>query len=191
MPYGRKRQIRATIQILRTSTSSMKPIKHAWLFRLALAIVFALLIPTTALMVQIPAPALAGYFDLEDSVVFIAALLFGPFVGGLAGGIGSAVSDLICYPLFTPYTLVIKGVGGWLVGRTAGRTLRSDWMACAIGGIEMVAGFLVVENFLSGIEAALEGLPFNILRVVAGVAIGPPAAMLLRKMLPSTLTLKA
>jgi len=169
----------------------MKPTKHAGLFKLALTVAFAALIPTTALMVQIPAPALAGYFDLEDSVVFIVALLFGPFVGGLAGGIGSAISDIIYYPLFTPYTLVIRGVEGWLVGKKAGRTLRSDWMACAIGGIEMVAGFLVVESFLSGVEVALERLPFNILQVVAGVAVGPPAALLLRKRLPSALTLKA
>jgi len=169
----------------------MKSAKQAGLFKFALAIVFAALIPTATAIIQIPAPVLAGYFNMQDAVVFIAALLFGPIVGGLSGGVGSAISDIIYYPLFAPYTLVIRGIEGWLVGKATRRTFRSDWIACILGGIEMLLGFLVVESYLFGVEAALERLPLNIFQVVAGVAIGPPAALLLRKRLPSNLTLGA
>jgi len=169
----------------------MKSTRHAGLFKLAFIVAFAVLIPTTTVMVQIPAPVLAGYFNMQDAVVFIAALLFGPIVGGLSGGVGSAISDIIYYPLFAPYTLVIRGIEGWLVGRATRRTFRSDWIACILGGIEMLLGFLVVESYLFGVKVALERLPLNIFQVVAGVAIGPPAALLLRKRLPSNLTLGA
>jgi len=169
----------------------MKPTRHAELFKLALIIAFAVLIPTTTAMVQIPAPVLAGYFNMQDAVVFIAALLFGPIVGGLSGGVGSAISDIIYYPLLAPYALVIKGIEGWVVGKATRRTFRSDWIACVLGGIEMLLGFLVVESFLFGVEAALEKLPLNTFQVVAGVAIGPPVALLLRKRLPSNLILGA
>ncbi len=164
----------------------MKSTRHAGLFKLALTVAFAALIPTTV-MVQIRAPVLAGYFNIQDAVVFIAALLFGPTVGGLSGGVGSAISDIIYYPLFAPYTLVIKGIEGWLVGKTTRRTLRSDWIACVLGGIEMVLASLVLEIFLSGVDAALERVSLNIFQVVAGVAIAPPTALLLRRKLPSNL----
>lgn len=169
----------------------MKSTKRVELFKLASIVAFAVLIPITALMVQMPAPVLAGYFDMQDALIFIAALLFGPIVGGLSGGIGSAISDIIYYPLLAPYALVIKGIEGWLVGKATKRTFRSDWIACMLGGIEMVLGFLVVESFLFGPEAALERLPLDTFQVVAGVAIGPPTALLLRKRLPSSFTLRA
>jgi uncharacterized membrane protein len=52
----------------------------------------------------------------------------------------------------------------------------------------MVLGYLTVETLLFGFGAALEELPFNLFQVVAGIAIGPATALLLRKRLPSALS---
>lgn len=164
----------------------MKP-KSA-ILQLTLTIVFAALVAATTLMVRIPIPATTGYFNIGDAMIFVAALVFGPVVGGLAGGCGSAIADIIGYPLFAPYTLVIKGMEGWIAGKITRRTAKSDWMACACGGIIMVLGYLTVEVLLFGFGAALEELPFNLFQVVAGIAIGPATAMLLRKRLPSALS---
>jgi uncharacterized membrane protein len=57
-----------------------------------------------------------GYINVGDAMIFTNALLFGPIVGGVAGGIGSAVADFISYPVFAPYTLVIKGFEGFIAG---------------------------------------------------------------------------
>jgi len=166
----------------------MKHYKQTKVLQLTLTAVFAGLVAATTMMVRLPIPATTGYFNIGDAMIFIAALLFGPVVGGLAGGVGSAISDMIGYPLFVPYTLVIKGIEGWLVGRFSRRTLKSDYIACLLGGAEMVLGYFVVEVFLFGLGAALEELPFNMFQVVAGLAIGPATALLLRRRMPSVLS---
>lgn len=157
------------------------------ILQFTLTAAFAGLVAATTMMIRFPIPATAGYFNIGDAMIFIAALLFGPVVGGLAGGVGSAIADMIGYPLFVPYTLVIKGIEGWLVGKIARKT-RSDWMACVLGGGEMILGYFVVEVLLFGIGAALEELPFNVFQIVAGLAIGPATALLLRRRLPSVLS---
>ena len=166
----------------------MRPSESSKTLQLTLTAVFAGLVAVTTMMIRFPIPATTGYFNIGDAMIFIAALVFGPFVGGLAGGVGSAISDIIGYPLFAPYTLVIKGIEGWLVGRISRKTLRSDWIACVSGGGEMVLGYFLVETLLFGVGAALEELPFNMFQLVAGVAIGPITALLLRRRLPSMLS---
>lgn len=166
----------------------MKPSRQTRIVQLTLTAAFSALVAATTMTIRIPIPATAGYFNIGDAMIFTAALLFGSFVGGLAGGVGSAVSDMIGYPLFVPYTLVIKGIEGWLVGRISKRTFRSDYLACLVGGAEMVLGYFVVEVLIFGLGAALEELPFNMFQVVAGLAIAPVTASLLRKRMPHALS---
>ena len=62
-------------------------------------------------------PATRGFFNIGDSMVFLSALLFGPLVGAFAGGVGSAIADLLLgYSYYAPATLVIKGFEGYMVG---------------------------------------------------------------------------
>ena len=45
------------------------------------------------------------------------ALLFGRRAGATAGGLGSAMADLLGgYPHWAPFTLIIKGIEGYVVG---------------------------------------------------------------------------
>ena len=53
------------------------------------------LVTAVTLLVRIPLPATDGYVNIGDSIIVAAALLFGPRVGGLAGGFGSALADLL------------------------------------------------------------------------------------------------
>lgn len=57
-----------------------------------------------------------GYFDVGEIMVYITALVMGPYVGAFAGGVGSALSDALLAPQFAPGTLVIKGLEGFIVG---------------------------------------------------------------------------
>ncbi len=62
-------------------------------------------------------PATRGYFNVGETMVYLTALLFGPLVGGFAGGVGSALADILLgYYHFAPATLIIKGVEGALAG---------------------------------------------------------------------------
>jgi uncharacterized membrane protein len=60
----------------------------------AIAVMAALCFVATYL-IMIPIPATSGYFNIGDVFVIISGLVFGPLVGGIAGGLGPALSDLI------------------------------------------------------------------------------------------------
>jgi uncharacterized membrane protein len=83
---------------------------------LAETVVFIALVFVATTILRVPIPATAGYFNIGDGIIYAAALLFGPLVGGLAGGIGSAIADVIGYPIFAPGTLIIKFFEGAVTG---------------------------------------------------------------------------
>lgn len=66
--------------------------------------------------IQIPVPFTQGYIHAGDSMIFVAALLLGWKYGALAGGLGSALADIISYPHWAIPTFIIKTVMGALVG---------------------------------------------------------------------------
>jgi len=78
--------------------------------------IFSALVFVATMIVRIPIPATQGYFNVGDSMVYVAALLFGPLVGGFAGGIGAGLADIIGYPIFAPGTFAIKLAEGAIVG---------------------------------------------------------------------------
>ena len=65
-----------------------------------------------------------GYFDVGEIMVYITALVMGPYVGAFAGGVGSMFSDALLAPQFAPGTLVIKGAEGFIVGYLAQKGFR-------------------------------------------------------------------
>lgn len=83
---------------------------------LAMAAVFAALVCIATTIFRIEVPATSGYFNIGETIIYITALLFGPLVGAFAGGLGSAIADMIGYPVFAPGTLIIKGFEGAIVG---------------------------------------------------------------------------
>ena len=55
-------------------------------------------------------------------MIFVSAFTFGPIVGGFAGGVGSAISDVATgYAYFSPFTLIIKGAEGLIAGLISNR----------------------------------------------------------------------
>src|SRR5438477_5335416 len=87
--------------------------------------VFTALVFLSTYLFQIPIPATQGYFNLGDIMIFITSLTFGPTVGGFAGGIGSFLSDALGgFGTFAPFTLIIKGVEGYVAGLISRRSLQ-------------------------------------------------------------------
>jgi len=152
--------------------------------------VFTALVFLSTYLFQIPIPATQGYFNLGDIMIFITALTFGSRVGGFAGGIGSALSDALAgFGTFAPFTLVIKGLEGYVAGLISRRSIqrRTLMIAWAAGSVVMVLGYFLAESFFiavffgssefTGIAAASGEVPFNILQVVGGGAVGIPVSI--------------
>lgn len=101
-------------------------------------------------VIRIPIPASGGYFNLGDTFVMAAALLYGPLVGGLVGAIGPAMADALGFPQFILATAVVKGVEGILIGLIVG-SRRRPWravIALAVGVLVLVGGYYVFEAYL-------------------------------------------
>lgn len=121
--------------------------------------------------VQIPIPATGGYINIGDVTVMYAALLFGPVIGGITGGLGPMLADIFTpYIIYAPATLIIKGIEGFLIGLISnpkdckGRISYRDIIAVLIGGILIPLGYFIYEAFVIGlgIGVALVELPGNL-----------------------------
>lgn len=120
--------------------------------------------------IQIPIPATGGYINIGDVAVMFTALLFGPIIGGIAGGVGPMLADAFSpWVIYAPATLVIKGIEGFLIGFIAnpkdceGRISYRDIIAVLTGGILIPFGYFIYEAFILklGTAVALVEVPGN------------------------------
>ncbi|MEM3590438.1 MAG: ECF transporter S component [Candidatus Bathyarchaeia archaeon] len=85
--------------------------------QLSIACAFAALVCIATMGFSVYIPSTRGYFNLGETMVYASALLFGPMVGALAGGVGSMLADLLLgYYHYAPATLLIKALEGLVVG---------------------------------------------------------------------------
>ena len=154
---------------------------------ISLMIVMSAMVAVATHIIRIPNP-MGGYFNVGDVMIFVAALTFGPLVGGAAGGLGSAIADIIGFPSFAIPTLVIKGLEGLLAGLiTNKKSVYRDVLAVVVAGTEMVIGYFLVEFYLWGLGGALAEVPANIVQIAIGGLVGIPIAIVLRRRLPEIL----
>lgn len=154
---------------------------------IALIAVMTALVAVGTLIVRIPNP-MGGYFNVGDVMIFVAALTFSPLVGGVAGGLGSAIADIIGFPLFAIPTLLIKGLEGLIAGLvTNKKSIIRDVLAIIMAGTEMIVGYFLVELYLWGVGGALAEVPANIAQIAIGGLLGIPISLVLRRRLPELL----
>ena len=153
--------------------------------QLTLMAVMSALVIVGTMIVQIP-NAIGGYFNVGDVMIFVSALAFNPLIGGVAGGLGSALADMLSgYLVFAPATFVIKGLEGFLAGFIADKkSLYRDVLAVIIAGSVMVTGYFIAEIFLLGMGQAIAEILPNIAQVSVGGLVGVPVALILRRRLP-------
>ena len=94
--------------------SSTKSVQKLCVAALMAALVFV----SSQLQIQIPSILGFSRFHLGNSMCALSGLLLGPWWGGLASGVGSALFDLFhpAYLAEAPITLVTKGVYGLVSG---------------------------------------------------------------------------
>jgi uncharacterized membrane protein len=144
--------------------------------RLKLMIQYAIMIALTTvstMLISIPTPGTKGFFNLGDIMVLLAAFLLGRKGGFIAGGIGSALADtLLGYTHWAPFTLIIKGIEGYLAGILLDTNFgkKHPLMALVPAALWMVLGYYIVEIFLYGWAPALIAVPSNLVQAGVGIA---------------------
>ena len=149
----------------------------------------AVLIALTAvftLLIRIPTPA-RGYVNLSDVAITFAGLTFGPWVGGIVGGLGTAIADLLGgFAPYAPISFVAHGRPG-----CAGRV---DWVPAderRADGPRLVGrrgrdgvGYLVGGALYLGLPTALLEVPLNAFQALVGGLLGIPLVLAVRKAYP-------
>jgi len=93
-------------------------VKPRKIYFVAFSSISTALVAVATLTVQVSIPATRGYFNIGEVMVYTIALLFGSRIGGLAGGLGSALADIVSgYVFYAPATFIAKGLEGYMVGR--------------------------------------------------------------------------
>ena len=146
--------------------------------KLILAALFAALSCVATMSIRIPTPRTGGYIHPGDAIVILSGVILGPVWGFLAGGIGSALSDLIGgYFIYVPITFVIKGLVALAAGllyQKVGKNQKSRYIAVILGGVAdiiLVAGGYFVCEFLIYGAGAAASIPANIIQGVGGLVI--------------------
>lgn len=126
--------------------------------------------------IQIKLPG-GGYLNFGDIMIFTTAAIMGGRTALIAGGVGSALSDLLSgYNQYAPATLVIKGLEGFICAMILRKAAKNGLKLPVLlfgglaGGCVMVAGYYFYEIFLLGFPAAIKDVPFNLLQ--AGISAG-------------------
>lgn len=158
--------------------------------QIVLAGVMIALVAVFTLAVRVPFALTQGYFNFSDVGVFLAAFAFGPWAGLVAGGVGTALADVVGgYALYAPLTLVAHGLEGLIAGLIVRRRegILPMVLGWACGAAAMVAVYFLGEAFIfrMGVAAAAaEALTINLPQVVVGGIVGIPLVLALRRGYP-------
>jgi uncharacterized membrane protein len=135
--------------------------------KIVLVLVLAGAIAALTLIVRIPTPGSFGYLNLGDIGVIFAGLFLRNFYGALAGGLGSAVADIVGgFFIFAPVTFVAKGLEAYVAGTLGIK--HPLWLVIAV--LVMVATYFTAEMFLPnmGWSAAISELFPNFIQASIG-----------------------
>lgn len=127
---------------------------------------------TAVVNIRLPFAPNGGLIHLGNVPLFVAAILFGKRTGMIAGGLGMALFDLFSgWTLWAPFTLVIVGCMGFVVGTVTEhkksflRYLLALVLACAI----KIGGYYLAEVIIYGNWVVpVTSIPGNLIQV--GVA---------------------
>lgn len=160
-------------------------------FRIASIAVLAGITTAFTLFVRIPSPA-RGYFNLGDVAIAFAAYTFGPITALIAGGIGTALADLIgSFAQWAPISLVVHGLQGLVIGLIA-RAKPGNLLVSVLAGIAgiavMVIGYAAGGALLTGIGPAIAEAPGNVVQSAAGIILGIPLSLAVARAYPPVRT---
>ena len=153
------------------------------ILKLCYSAVFAALIAFCTAYLSIPIPGGIGYIHLGDMLIYLAAsLLPAPFAIG-AAAVGGALADLLAaFPVYIPATILSKSI------TAAAFTSRKDRMLCprnflamGVAALSCIGTYFLYECVLYGVQAAIAGIPFNLIQTVSSAILYTIIAFVLDK----------
>ena len=149
--------------------------------RMSIVAVTTALVAVFTIAIRIPTP-LGGYVSLCDVAVTFVSYTFGPITGLIAGGLGTAIADLVGgFGQWAPVSFVVHGLEALIIALIVRINPDSLFyrIVSALVAVVIVAGgyFLLTGAFLVGFGAALPEVPANIVQSAVGVLLGLPLSL--------------
>ncbi|MFA6076093.1 MAG: ECF transporter S component [Negativicutes bacterium] len=140
---------------------------------LALYALFTALVLLATYVLKIP--TFNGYAHLGDAVIMAVAVAYSRRAGMICGAFGTALADVFGgYFIWAPFSFIIHGLQGFIVGLIAGRAssrLRKA-VAMIIGSIIMLVLYQIVTLEIYGWAGFVTALYGNIAQGIVGVVGG-------------------
>lgn len=172
-------------------TKNIKKITYAGLM---IALVFI----ATGIIPSIPVPGTTGgYIHIGDSMIYVASIMLGWKYGAVAGGLGSALADLVKgYVPWALPTLIIKSLMGMIAGLFANKSNKESQninyvnarslTGIIISGIWMIIGYYFAEVIMVGnFIAPLSSIPYSLLQFAGGIIIAVIVLIPLKNIKPN------
>ena len=108
---------------------------------------------TAFVNVRLPIAANGGLIHLGNVPLFIMAILFGKKTGAIAGGVGMGLFDLLSgWTAWAPFTFIIVGIMGYVVGAMTEKHDQYGWKVAAIFAafVIKIVGYYIAEIILYG-----------------------------------------
>jgi uncharacterized membrane protein len=144
------------ITIIGFTTPRMRAVKTSFVttVEIAVASVFSALTAILTGTAFMPSPT-GGYTHIGDTMIFLAALLFGCKVGGIVGMIGPVAADLFVGYSRWFVTIPAHGIEGLIAGVGKGRNMVTQVLLCMLGGFVMATTYFFVNIFIKGYPLAI------------------------------------
>ena len=140
-------------------------------FKIASAAILTAVTVVMTIAVRIPVAPTRGYINLGDLAIYFTALSFGPITAFIAGGLGTAIADILSgFSQWAPFSFIIHGLQGLAVGLILKILLRREnkFSVIASGIIVFAVGTVI----MAGAGAAVVEIPGNIVQNLAGIIGG-------------------
>ncbi|MBR4376069.1 MAG: ECF transporter S component [Spirochaetia bacterium] len=151
-------------------------------FKIASAAILTAVTVVMTIAVRIPVAPTRGYINLGDLAIYFTALSFGPVTAFIAGGLGTAIADILSgFSQWAPFSFIIHGLQGLAVGLIFKILLKkennfsvilSGIIVFAVGTVIMAGGYFAVGSIMAGTGAAVVEIPGNIVQNLAGIIGG-------------------
>jgi len=136
----------------------------------------AIMTALTLALTRSAVPNGVGYNHLGDIAVFFTAFAFGPWAGLVAGGLGTALADILsgAYAGYAPLSFMVHGLEGFVAGYIylQRRDIIGLVLGLVAGGVIVVGGYFGGEYLNEGWGGPVQALgewPGNIIQVAIGV----------------------
>lgn len=167
------------------------------------AVMAVLVMVASRLQVKVPSLLGVNRFHLGNTMCALSGILLGPWWGGLAAGLGSALFDIVMDPTFftdAPITFVTKGLYGLVSGLVFFKVFRrksnyvTEVVATLCGAVTYIVLYLSKKYFLdallvAGMDAAgawlvvIEKIPSSLFNGIVAVIFAPILGVALNKAL--------